>query len=329
MQKITGRFDRTSFPGAALNDLHSTSATEQHETSSCSPLKIAAVTMVYNESVFLPIWKQYYGNSIGEDNLFILDYGSDDGSCDDLAPASKLRLPRGEFDEDQRAEFISKFQSSLLCYYDAVIFSDTDEILIPDPEKYVTFHDYIRQRCTHYVNAVGVEVLHLPDIETDMDLRQPLLGQRRYAQFSASYCKPLISRVPLLWDAGFHSCNYPPAIDPHLFLFHLKRMDQKIALHKQRLMRSTAWSKNMLAKGQGVQGRLDDDQFIETMFPFSQETIQSILTKDFEFSADIEKLETIAADRPNIYIDFQGAAAAIPKKFHNSITGSGAPSNDC
>ena len=41
-------------------------------------MKIAALTFAYNESVNLLIWRRYYGEQLGEENLFLIDHGSDD-----------------------------------------------------------------------------------------------------------------------------------------------------------------------------------------------------------------------------------------------------------
>ena len=43
---------------------------------------LAAVTMVYNEPEFIPLWIKYYGEQVGKENCYIVDNGSDDGSLD-------------------------------------------------------------------------------------------------------------------------------------------------------------------------------------------------------------------------------------------------------
>jgi hypothetical protein len=55
--------------------------------------RIAAVTMAYNEAVFLPVWRRHYGAAVGEHNLFVLDHGSNDGSTDRLGAVNRVRVP--------------------------------------------------------------------------------------------------------------------------------------------------------------------------------------------------------------------------------------------
>jgi hypothetical protein len=88
-----------------------------------------------------------------------------------------------------------------------VIFSDTDEILVPEPAKFAGLAAFIEQRCQSFVTAVGIEIQHLPDLEADIDLRQPILTQRLYGRFAADYCKPLISCIPLTWIRDFTAVN--------------------------------------------------------------------------------------------------------------------------
>jgi len=289
---------------------------ELRETSSSPALKIAAFTMAYNEPIFLPIWRRYYGDAIGEQNLYLLDHGSNDASTASLGAINRVRIPRDDFDEEQRATFVSRFQASLLCYYDIVIFSDVDEILIPDPDKFSGLPEFVKHRCDQFVTAIGIEVQHLCDIEADIKLDRPILSQRRYVRFAADYCKPLISRIPLAWEAGFHSCNYPPSVDRDLFLFHLKLMDRKLATEQLRKARNIRWSENALRKNHSFQNRLNDHEFTSSMFPYSAETIKPLLVEGFDFSIDLERFVT---DRPNLFQNFKGAVAAIPERFHNAI----------
>ena len=45
-----------------------------------SPMSRAVLTMVYNESVFLPIWLRYYSRFFAPEDIYVLDHQSDDGS---------------------------------------------------------------------------------------------------------------------------------------------------------------------------------------------------------------------------------------------------------
>ena len=286
--------------------------------------KVAAFTTAYNDPTFLPIWLRYYGEALGgEQNLFVLDHGSDDGSTANLGLASKIRVPREEFDEDQRCTFVSRFHASLLCYYDVVIFSDPDEILIPDPEKYSGLRDFITQRCEQFVTAIGVEVQHIPDSENEINFNLPILRQRRYVRFAADYCKTLISRIPLIWRPGFHSCNYSPLIDRDLFLFHLKSIDRSLSVELLKRTRVYCWSERALKAGQAVQARMEDEEFLRKFFPFSSETIRSVPKVGFDFSDDLRRF---TADRPNASQFFKGGVAVIPEKFAGTIKGSPAQS---
>jgi hypothetical protein len=57
-------------------------------------MNIAIVTMVYNESVNLPIWIRYYRRAAPSATLFVVDHASDDGSTDHIPEVNKLPLPR-------------------------------------------------------------------------------------------------------------------------------------------------------------------------------------------------------------------------------------------
>ena len=103
----------------------------------------AVITFTYNESVNLPIWMKYYGDLFGQKNLYVVDRGSDDGSVNDIGDVNLIRVPRNDFDEHQKTNFMSTFHKSLLNFYDTVIISDCDELLVVDPEKHSNLREYI------------------------------------------------------------------------------------------------------------------------------------------------------------------------------------------
>ncbi|MGI4940925.1 MAG: glycosyltransferase family 2 protein, partial [Janthinobacterium lividum] len=75
-------------------------------------MRIAALTMVWNEPFFLPLWLRHYGRHLGPQNCFVLDHGSDDGSTEHLGGACRVLLPRTPLDEEKRARAVSSMAAS-------------------------------------------------------------------------------------------------------------------------------------------------------------------------------------------------------------------------
>jgi hypothetical protein len=92
--------------------------------------KVAAVTMVYNEDVYLPIWMKHYSRQVGVENCYVVDHGSTDGSTENLGRCNVLRIPRSPYDPFKQSAFNSEFCSSLLHWYDWVVYSDVDELVM-------------------------------------------------------------------------------------------------------------------------------------------------------------------------------------------------------
>ena len=260
-------------------------------------MSVAVVTFVYNESVNLPIWRRYYAANFGERNLFVADRESTDGSTADLGAVNRLTLPHTPFDEFAKTGFINALHRSLLHYYDTVIYTDCDEIIVPGP-AHVSLDAYLRASDFDYVSCVGLNVLHLLNEEDPLEPDRPILRQRRYARFFSPTCKTLISRVPIQWLPGIHSCDKPPKIDPDLYLFHTKTMDYAIAMRRQAINRATEWSEASLAQDLGAHHRYDRQRFVREAFLDPMNGIAQGQLAPFEFSAEIARIaaETRPAD---------------------------------
>jgi len=118
----------------------------------------AVITFVYNEAVNLPIWQKYYGRIFGGENLFIIDHGSSDGSTGLVGRANKILLPRTELDEHKRCVYMADFHKALLNYFDTVIYTDCDEILVPDLSEYQNLADYVDRSDFEYIAPIGLDV---------------------------------------------------------------------------------------------------------------------------------------------------------------------------
>ena len=282
-------------------------------------MRIACFTMVHNEAVFLPIWARYYAAALGAENLTVLDHGSDDGSLSCLPPeVGVVTLPRTEFDEYPRAAAVNAFKTALLQYHDVVIYTDCDEIIVPDPATYPGGLRQYCEKCPPLVAPIGVDVFHAPDREGPLDFDRPVLRQRRFCRFSSSKCKPLITREPVTWTIGFHHADRPSHIARDVYLFHLKTMDRDITLQRLAYTRSMPWSPTNVAKGVGGHQRFGDEEFLAKYFNAPLAELQGGTDLRFSFDDDVDRLvSSLIPGKHYSNSHFFGKVAKRPKRFRD------------
>jgi Glycosyl transferase family 2 len=206
----------------------------------------AVFTIAQNEPVFLPLWLRYYGRHFDPADIYVLNHDSTDGSS---AAAEGISNVVGvhrdvSFDHTWLVGVVEDFQSFLLRSYDAVLFAEVDEFVVPDPERYAGVADYVARLDELVARCSGYNVVHYPDDEAPLRFDQPVLRQRRYWHPSPQwYSKRLLSRIPLSWNIGFHQEFNAPDIapDPELFLVHLHRVDYEYCLDRHRAVTAREW----------------------------------------------------------------------------------------
>jgi len=220
-------------------------------------VKIAAITMVYNEPEYVPIWCRYYGSLFGAENCYIIDHGTNDGSTKNLLGYNVVRIPRSPMDDQKRTRYISAFCSALLEWYDGFIHTDVDEMVVQDPDKFPTMQHYLESLEVGTYTAIGFDIQHDPVSEAALDLSRPVTWQRRWIRFSSSMCKPVLSFKPLEWKAGFHSANCKLEFSD-LYLFHLRYFDLALGLERLRRTRGMPWAQEQAGSHQ----RVADEEFV-------------------------------------------------------------------
>lgn len=216
------------------------------------------MTMARDEADMLPRWIRHYAAHVGMDHLIVLDDNSTDGSTDGLE-CTVHRLPPlhfagGRF-EPIRMQLLSGLAQGFLATYDVVVFVDVDEFLVPDPARHADLRSFLASRSDCDVIApVGLNILHVPQVEGALRPDEPVLGQRRFAQFTPLMCKPSVKRVPAGWRWASHGIEAPFAVDPELFMVHLKFADRdalwRVAAHRKALVdadgraRKSSWSRD-------------------------------------------------------------------------------------
>ena len=185
-------------------------------------MRVAALTMVYNEPVWARVWVRHYSRQVGAAHCLVLDHGSDDGSTEGLGVTVE-QVRRTALDEDARAALVSDCVRELLRRYDAVVHTDADELLVADPGRYADLVAFAAD-ADAVTTAVGLDLQHLMDEEPALDAGLPIGAQRSFVRFSAAMCKPALVRRPVRWTPGFHDCDAPRAIGA-AYLLHLRYAD--------------------------------------------------------------------------------------------------------
>ena len=225
----------------------------------------AVVTMVHDESVFLPIWLRYYSRFFEPDDIYVLDNDTTDGSTDGPGFV-RVPAPSDRVDHTWMVETLAAFQHELIDRYDAVMVTDVDEIIAPDP-SWGDLGQYIDRLDEDFVNALGYEVIHLPDREPPLDLDQPILGQRAYWFANDAYDKPLLATVPMEWVPGFHSTlDGSHNEDPDLRLIHLHRMDYEMCRSRHATRATRAWNRRDVEKRWAAYNRISESEEFRTWF---------------------------------------------------------------
>lgn len=201
--------------------------------------RIAFVTMVRDEPVFLPLWVAHCARTAPRAHLFILFDGLDQAIPDCAAGCQTLRLPQGLIGpgwDDARWRMLSGFANTLQDRFDVVVMNDVDELIGLDPDHGTNLAAALAEAADiGVISPFAIEIVHRTDLEPDpIDLTRPILAQRRHGRINASYCKPCIIARRLNWSLGGHYSDFPDLhLSRKLFLFHLRAMDAGVLADRQ------------------------------------------------------------------------------------------------
>lgn len=196
--------------------------------------RIAALTMVRNDDLFLRKWIGYYGSQLGKDNLYIYFDGTDQvigDFCEGTHAALHEKIgSQVVAAEKGRLKFLSEKAAELLADgYDLVIGVDADEFIVTDPKCGKSLAEYLSEaKIGTSLSALGLDFGQKLGEEPDLDWSEGFLRQRRYAQIGTRYTKPSIVAKPCVWGSGFHRIKgHDFHIGKDLFLLHFGYCDKK------------------------------------------------------------------------------------------------------
>lgn len=198
---------------------------------------LAIVTMVHGDYFFLKRWYDYYAGQVGAENLYIFSHGNDPQHHKIAPLANVIGIPRDPtmhmFDR-RRWRMLSRFVSGIMQFYNWVILSDVDEIVIVDPDAapgilpYLKAHYWDPATAPKNIAPLCLELIHYPQDETlPVEDNATILSRRRTFRPSRNYSKPCLVRDEVTFRPGGHLNNLSRRHMPdHMYLLHLKYFDR-------------------------------------------------------------------------------------------------------
>ena len=210
--------------------------------------RCAAFTIVRDEPVFLALWHRHYSRVFETCDLYVLHHVATEDESAEGAFAAALglfdaanitRLVNPEFDPSWLGSVVSDALKTLLARHDAVLFAEADELLVAASGLRAFIDGFLADDAdARAVRCTGFELHHdFGAGEPPLDTTVPILAQRRRWHRNTLYDKALLTRMPLTWAHGFHTCEEvtsPPLAS--LVLVHLHKYDFQayIARHEAR-----------------------------------------------------------------------------------------------
>ena len=252
-----------------------------------SDMKIAVLTMVYNEPYNLPFWIKHYKSQCPGCELYVIDHGSDEPVKDISPDINVIRVPRSDFDERRRADMVSSLHSMLLPEFDWVLHTDCDEFVVSKDHEKLSDALINESADIDSVNAVGLNLWHnIGGDELPFDRLGAIGEQRKYAVFAKSMCKPFASRAPIHWIPGFHTSNLPPCFGiGNYFLIHTKYIDYDESNRRRALTCGLNWTDEALQKGWSSHQRINTDE-LSTKFHSVAKKISEGKVSEFNFQTE-------------------------------------------
>lgn len=191
----------------------------------------AAITRIYESRELLELWLSYYSRYFNSLYVIVCQAKDKDRFRDlqDKYGFNEIHHHNDIYSEGAHGQ-VFDLQKDLLSVNEWVIYSDVDEYVFTD--KYEDLTEFMDKCKEEQTFCVGYEVVKAND-EYPIDYTKPYLMQRKYwvKDATASYHKPLLSRIPTNWDFGFHHIRgwskeqIEQAPDSGLKLLHLKHAD--------------------------------------------------------------------------------------------------------
>lgn len=167
----------------------------------------AIISARTKDSFWHPLWDRYYRLHFGHVEIIEL------GNTYSVSFSHMTQL-------------YNKAIEKLIEKYDLLVSVDTDEFLVPDPEKYQDLSDYLERCKGDVIRCVGYDVMEMPHQEP-VNINKKITDVRTNWIRNITYDKPVIMRQKVKYTPGQHYCNVKSVQDKDLLMLHMRYADLK------------------------------------------------------------------------------------------------------
>ena len=216
--------------------------------------KACILTVARQEYEFAPIWYNYYSQFFDSRDMYCLINEEGDTSFEGFDINVEYRESDLSIGLHQSlVNNTTQKIKQLFEEYEWVVFTETDELIVPNPSVYKNFTDIFNsetnQRCCGY-NLIQHES------EEAFDSERSILSQRGYWVRTPQYDKTLILKQPVTYALGYHHCKSETHTNKNIVLIHLHYFDRDIMLNKLNRTRKFDWGSE--AVNSGIQNKSED-----------------------------------------------------------------------
>ena len=180
--------------------------------------------MVWRDHWLLEKWIAYNSTHVPKSQLYVINHGGDPKITKIADGCNVINIPRDgvpmNFDRI-RWDLIGNLAAGLLGFYDRVVCTDVDELLIYVGEGGLVRH-LVSKPVADNITAIGALGLNLLPSDSGDPQAEALMAQHPDALVSGKYSKPCVVDKPSKFSNGAHGLlGTDFELDPDLLLIHL------------------------------------------------------------------------------------------------------------
>ena len=209
--------------------------------------EICFATFARNEKIRLPIWLDYYSQFSDDEDIYVFDQNTTDGSTDNLG-CNVIPEPNEKvFDHKWIEDMINRRHRWLLERYKIVVFMECDELIVTKNSQ--NLRDYLIEKIGESKKSIAIQIFDIVQNENEGEQEYnsniKISKQRGYWRPWEGAYKCTIASMDKKIPIGFHG-DHGCEIDDNLVSIHIQFLN--IDFFKQKISNRLS-EKELYGKG--------------------------------------------------------------------------------